>query len=447
MSVASRPRLGENPLTVKTTDILESTSLDATPLRRDIDAAPADADTAAGAAPRSVLVVDDSRFVRATLVRALSGRFPLQQADSGERAWELLLLDSTIGVVLSDLSMPGIDGFELLRRVRTSRLERLRDLPFAVLSGADDEAQRVRARELGADRFSLKGEAMEELAEWLRSRLDAREPARVDVADASPVHDAPPAPTPDPRSADGYPENRGQTPIESPIESPTESPTESIDPPVDTPSFDLPEPLTENQGLTPISPAAAPITQTPPVGPENQTANQGLTPIVPVVSPVASPCDGARSEDPRQVWYDAAVRPGNAGDATPALLRLHAPGLVDLPARLRRGIRAADALYVDGTDTAWLCVPATGPLAMRLALRFAMLAAGRAAGGGATPPRVSIDLHPVDPSQPHVALATLLAGADRALPEAGLAVQAHAGAWGPGWQCTLPWAAVRLLIA
>ena len=405
MSVAWRLRLGENPGTVKMTDIVEPTFLDATPLRRDADSVPADADTAAGPGPRSVLVVDDSRLVRTSLVRALSGRFPLQQADSGERAWELLLLDPAIGVVLSDLSMPGIDGFELLRRVRTSRLDRLRDLPFAVLSGADDPVQRNRARELGADRFALKGEAMDELANWLQSRLDDREPPRVSGAFAT------------------------QADEPATIEDAVESGPQPAEITPDAPSTEN----CENWGQTPIPPIPQPLPDH-----DEGSENGVLTPICQVVSPVS---------DPRRDWFEAAVRPVNGADASPALLRLHAPGLVDLPARLRRGIRAADALYVDGADAAWLCVPASGSLAMRLALRFAMLAAGRAVSAGTAHARVSIDLHTVDPTDPVAALTALVDTAGCPLPESGLAVCAHEGSWGPAWQCTLPWAAVRLLIA
>jgi len=118
---------------------------------------------------RSVLVVDDSRFVRASLVRGLDGHFPLRQADSGERAWELIQQDESIAAVLSDLSMPGMDGFELLQRVRGSTSERIRRMPFAVLSGADDTAYRERAREGGADRFVVKGRGADELVDWVRA--------------------------------------------------------------------------------------------------------------------------------------------------------------------------------------------------------------------------------------------------------------------------------------
>jgi len=114
---------------------------------------------------RTVLVVGDCRFVRA----ALAGRFVLRLAESSERAWRLLVEDASIAAVLSDLSMPGIDGFGLLQRVREATDERVRRLPFAVLSGADDSEHRERVRDGGADRFVIKGGGVDELAGWVDS--------------------------------------------------------------------------------------------------------------------------------------------------------------------------------------------------------------------------------------------------------------------------------------
>jgi CheY-like chemotaxis protein len=304
-----------------------------------------------------VLVVDDSRFVRASLVRDLGKRFGVQQAESGERAWELLLLDPSIGGVLSDLTMPGIDGFELLRRVRSSVLPRLRDLPFAVLSGADDAALRERARDLGADRFVVKGVAVDALAEWLGERL------------ADPM--------------------RPSDPSSEPSSEPSRS--------------DAPAP-----------------------------ANQATRLVV----------------DPLQRWFVAGVgRIPVSGDAAPVLIRLHAAALEELPARLRRGIREADALHLEGLDTAWLCVPASAPLALRLALRFALLAAGRQAPGQSPRCAIEVCVQAVDPSRPQEALAALQASPPSRPAVAELALRCGAGAWGPAWDCRLPWVAARLLVS
>ncbi|RPH44868.1 MAG: response regulator [Burkholderiales bacterium] len=454
MNVASGPSLGENPGTVKISDTLYSDLLDATPSRLDPAHGASGAATVATASDLSVLVVDDSRFVRASLVRGLTGRFRVQQAESGERAWELLLLDGSIGAILSDLSMPGIDGFELLRRVRGSLLERVRDLPFAMLSGSDDAAQRERALALGADRFVVKGDGVGELADWIAERLRAaRESGEHGIA-------VPPAGA----TAAGIP----TAPVASiaPVAlGPDAAPDRSASPSAPDASRQSVSPIPPIPPVAPVQPIAPtspnPSGHPPPRGSRAPVAEHeaDLGAAIPVGSgtPAPSVPTAVRAQaqvarlvpDPVPRWFAAAAgRPVAAGEAAPALIRMHAPGLDDLPARLRRGVRAADALFVESVDTAWLCVPASAATALRLSMRFALLAAGRHAHApGGTAARVSMCMHPVDPLKPGDALAGLLASPPEPTGAGGLTVRAFAGAWGPAWQCTLPWPAVRLLAA
>jgi hypothetical protein len=388
----------------------------------------------------SVLVVDDSRFVRASLVRGLAGRFDIQQAESGERAWELLLLDGSIAAILSDLSMPGIDGFELLRRVRASMLERVRELPFAMLSGSDDAAQRNRALALGADRFVVKGDGVGELGDWLAERLrsdrDLAERARAETATSGDSPLDPPAPV---------------------TEGPPAVPPEGLAQPAPAAAGALSVAASSNvpSNVSSAVPAAvaAPVAAAPATTTVESAARitDAATVSLEPPAPAAPPVVTRLVPDPLPRWFAAAAaaaagRAGASAEAPPSLIRMHSPGLDDLPARLRRGVRAADALFVESVDTAWLCVPASVATALRLALRFGLLAAGRqAAASGMATARVSMCLHPVDPLRPGDALAALLASAPEPAAAGGLTVRTFAGARGSAWQCTLPWPAVRLL--
>src|SRR3569833_161370 len=89
-----------------------------------------------------VLIADDSRIVRATLIKHIEGMFEFREALDGEQAWEMLLLDPGIRVVITDLTMPKLDGYGLLRRIRTSKVSRIRDIPVVVVSGSDEEQER-----------------------------------------------------------------------------------------------------------------------------------------------------------------------------------------------------------------------------------------------------------------------------------------------------------------
>ena len=67
------------------------------------------------------LIADDSRIVRATLSKHLSDLFDFSEALDGEEAWEVLLRNDSVDLLITDLTMPRLDGYGLLQRMRGSR--------------------------------------------------------------------------------------------------------------------------------------------------------------------------------------------------------------------------------------------------------------------------------------------------------------------------------------
>ncbi len=125
-------------------------------------------DAEAPARPR-VLIVNDSRMVRASIIKQIREAYEVREEGDGEAGWETLLLDPTIQVVISDLSMPKLDGYQLLARIRGSKIGRIHDMPVIMISGDEDDSARARAKELGATDFTTKGTGTVELL----ARLDA----------------------------------------------------------------------------------------------------------------------------------------------------------------------------------------------------------------------------------------------------------------------------------
>ncbi|MFZ5509487.1 MAG: GGDEF domain-containing response regulator [Pseudomonadota bacterium] len=123
-----------------------------------------------GALPR-VLIVDDSRMVRATLVKRIKDKFDILEEGDGEAAWRTLLTDGDIQVVISDLTMPQLDGYGLLARMRSSDIGRIRAMPVIMISGDEDESARQRAKEHGANDFITKGTSTVELVARLESLI------------------------------------------------------------------------------------------------------------------------------------------------------------------------------------------------------------------------------------------------------------------------------------
>ncbi|TLS17112.1 MAG: response regulator [Betaproteobacteria bacterium] len=110
-----------------------------------------------------ILIVDDSRMVRASIIKHLKGHYEIREEGDGEAAWQTLVLDHDIQAVISDLSMPVMDGFDLLARIRDSKVSRLRQLPVIMISGEEDEESRDKALALGANDFITKGIGTAEL--------------------------------------------------------------------------------------------------------------------------------------------------------------------------------------------------------------------------------------------------------------------------------------------
>lgn len=119
-------------------------------------------DSASTPLPR-VLIVDDSRIVRATLIKHLKGHYEFCEAADGEAGWTVLLGDEAVQIVLTDLSMPKLDGYGLIERIRASEVARIKRLPVVLISGEEDEASRHKAKELGASDFITKGIGTPEL--------------------------------------------------------------------------------------------------------------------------------------------------------------------------------------------------------------------------------------------------------------------------------------------
>lgn len=108
------------------------------------------------AKPR-ILLCDDTKVVRLTASKILRDQFDVVLAEDGEQGWEKICSDNTIQVVFTDLSMPNLDGYGLIKRVRASDNEGIRNLPLIVITGADEE-EKVRSEvfDLGATDFISK---------------------------------------------------------------------------------------------------------------------------------------------------------------------------------------------------------------------------------------------------------------------------------------------------
>lgn len=104
-----------------------------------------------------ILAVDDSRVMRRAMSKVLSKDYDVVEVENGEDAWTVLLNDKSIQIVFSDLSMPFLDGYGLLERIRTSDDPRINQTPVIIITGKeDDEESKQEALDKGANDFITK---------------------------------------------------------------------------------------------------------------------------------------------------------------------------------------------------------------------------------------------------------------------------------------------------
>ena len=103
-----------------------------------------------------VIVIDDSKLMRVSVKNVLKDEFHLVEAVDGEQGWDALCADPALQVVITDAQMPGIDGYELIARIRASDNPTIRAVPIIMITGADEESARERALQAGATDFITK---------------------------------------------------------------------------------------------------------------------------------------------------------------------------------------------------------------------------------------------------------------------------------------------------
>lgn len=115
---------------------------------------------------RRILVVDDEPQITRVLRTGLSSHsYDVRVANDGETALEIMK-DWTPDLVITDLSMPNMDGLQLTRRLRTTS-----SIPILILSVRGEERTKVQALDAGADDYITKPFGMDELLARVRASL------------------------------------------------------------------------------------------------------------------------------------------------------------------------------------------------------------------------------------------------------------------------------------
>ena len=122
--------------------------------------------TSAPEKPARILIVDDEEQIRRALKSILSSRkYDVVAATTGEEAIDLAI-DTPPDLVILDLSMPGMSGFDVCRELRTWL-----NAPMLILSVRGSDSDKIEALDLGADDYLTKPFSAGELLARVRALL------------------------------------------------------------------------------------------------------------------------------------------------------------------------------------------------------------------------------------------------------------------------------------
>lgn len=108
-----------------------------------------------------ILVVDDKQSLSELVAQFLGQSYHVSTMDNGLAAISWLQEGNMPDLIITDLEMPEMDGFELIKRIKETGL--FSDIPVIVLSCRDSSTDRIECLRLGADDYMVKPFNPEEL--------------------------------------------------------------------------------------------------------------------------------------------------------------------------------------------------------------------------------------------------------------------------------------------
>lgn len=118
---------------------------------------------------KNILIIDDNDAIRNVIAAAISDYgFQVQEAPSGQVGLEMIR-DQSPNLVICDINMPGMDGYEVLHAVRQSFT--MASIPFILMTGMMSNEGLRRGMSCGADDYLFKPFTVTDLIEAVMSRL------------------------------------------------------------------------------------------------------------------------------------------------------------------------------------------------------------------------------------------------------------------------------------
>lgn len=121
-----------------------------------------------------VLVAEDNPNLRKVIVNIVRkiGYLDVVEAEDGIKAWTEIEFGK-VGLVLTDWSMPGMNGLELLKRVRGAK-DPIKNIPILMITAADTKDSILTAGKEGVDAYIIKPFSVKTIMDKIQEAVDHR---------------------------------------------------------------------------------------------------------------------------------------------------------------------------------------------------------------------------------------------------------------------------------
>jgi DNA-binding response OmpR family regulator len=111
---------------------------------------------------KKILVIDDELSIRMLLENFLSKTYDVIAKSDGMEGLKWLELGNMPDLIVADIQMPNLDGYELIKNLKSSGF--FKDIPLIMLSGIESSQEKVKCLKLGASDYMIKPFNPEELS-------------------------------------------------------------------------------------------------------------------------------------------------------------------------------------------------------------------------------------------------------------------------------------------
>ena len=123
---------------------------------------------------KRILIAEDNPNLRQVIVSIVKkiGYAQVLEAEDGEIAWQFIQRGG-VDIVLTDWAMPGLDGMQLLKKIRTAKTP-TRDIPFLMITAADTKNAILSAGKEGVDAYIIKPFSVNTIMDKITEAIEKR---------------------------------------------------------------------------------------------------------------------------------------------------------------------------------------------------------------------------------------------------------------------------------